>query len=1484
MTRSVTVNLRANNAQFDAAYVKSATGAKVLGDEVTKSGAKSQKAMTEVGKGGVLLGGLLVAGFGLAVKSASDFNAQMSQVKTLSHATSSQLDQLRHAALTMGQAIGFSAVQAADAETELIKAGIGVSDIMGGALKGSLQLAAAGQIDVAKATEIAAIAMTQFKLAGSDIPHIADLLTAGADKALGGVGDLGEALKSGGLVAKQFGLSIEDTIGTMSAFAQAGLMGEAAGTDLRQMLLKLAAPSAGSAKTMHDLGLSIYDASGKFVGITSLAGQLHDKLGKLSEAQRNQALATIFGARAIVGANILYQNGASGIQDWIGKVDDSGFAMQQASGKMDNLKGDLSKLGAAFQTDLIDSGTTANGALRGLTQGATGLLKAFGDLPAPLQAGAIATAGLTGALTLLGGAALIAAPKIAAADAAILGLSKGSFGLTGALGRLGAGMLVVGTTVTAVDAQLTALKQGAKDAESELADLLARPDTGTEKGLAAATDQLEAFRAKTQATEGNTRSLGGIAAGVWHVFNGETARAEGALRGTDDAFGQIQAKLNTTTTNLIDMSSATGLSTTSLQALAKAAGVDLSGNIRDVTSKIVGYYNASVAGGPATEQLAASLTKMGDTAQDAASKADALKSALDALIGVHLTADQAADNYQQKLNDLSKALRGNGVSLDNLTQKGRDNKAAIRDAIQATLDLRDARAREGASEAEQRGILDAGRLKLESVAKQYGLTKAQLDKYLARLGDTPATVSTVLTLKGQEVALGKILDLNRALNGLKDRTIKVLLDPRALNNGTPVGTSSAGTPTKGNPLAGFTAHATGGLIDGPGTGTSDSILARLSTGEFVVKASAVKHNLPLLKAINDAPTFAGGGQVGYSPKGGSLYGQASAVASRGGSIDSVNALVAAYDAYLNALDQAAQREKLLGDVHDAQIAKGKANASARAAAQQTLNDAVKALASFDNAARIDKEKAATDRLIASMQKRLDTIAHTTEIQNNMYDLGKISAAQEVKNLGAQMRGLEKYSDAWTSLYKQQQQILSDQKAAAQAAADAQQAAADKAAQAQADQLAALNKLLDEQQAATDKLTAADQAYAAKKADLLVQQGKAETDFYANMGKAAADYATTVDQLLATRQNSLTSWIGAADTATRHWGSSVSWLTGNVNSQVSAFADWMVALKNARARGVSEGVISALGLDQGPQALDQLRQFTSATQAEIDGLNSAVAAKTAIAGQEAHDEQVGGYGQLGQDLVTAQQSYAAATLTLQQQFQATQADLASQLAAAQADFSAAQTQYATDLAAIGQDQGRSYAQALAAGLTSGLTAVQAAAKALGGAAAGGMSSMGGPDPLNGPNGSIYQRAADVHSAAYDAWFALHGDQAAADAYNTDADPYRQRDNGAHVSDYYDSRGVYVGPGSVMDNGQFNSGTYDDGGLLQPGLTLVNNASGHPEPVLNQQQYRDLAQGGGSGDVAVRVFIGDRELTDIVRVERETGLGARKVSSAIAGKRS
>src|SRR5690606_34672379 len=159
-----------------------------------------------------------------------------------------------------------------------------------------------------------------------------------------------------------------------------------AGTSLKTALLMLANPTDQARRLMQELGIRVYDASGRFVGIIELAGQLQSQLGKLSQEQRNAALATIFGSDAIRAASILYEQGADGIRRWIDAVNEQGFATETARAKTDNLIGDIERLTGELETLAITSGSGVNEGLRMLVQGLERIVASIGALPGPIQA------------------------------------------------------------------------------------------------------------------------------------------------------------------------------------------------------------------------------------------------------------------------------------------------------------------------------------------------------------------------------------------------------------------------------------------------------------------------------------------------------------------------------------------------------------------------------------------------------------------------------------------------------------------------------------------------------------------------------------------------------------------------------------------------------------------------------------------------------------------------------------------------------------------------------------------------------------------------------------------------------------------------------------------------------------------------------------------------------------------------------------------
>lgn len=388
-----------------------------LEDTATKAGTVSEKiaanaaSMEQVGTALMGVGGVLVAGFGGAVKTAADFEKAMSSVKAATQETPENLQRMAEAAKRAGADTAYSAEEAAAGIEEMAKAGVETEQIINGGLDGALSLAASGAMEVGDAAELAASAMVQFKLKGEDIPHIADLLAAGAGKAQGSVKDLGDALNQSGLIAAQTGLDIEETTGTLAAFANAGLTGSDAGSSFKTMLQRLNPQSAAAAELMDELGLSAYDAQGNFIGMEAYAGKLQGALSGMSEQQRAATLNTLFGSDAIRAASVLYEEGATGVAEWTEKVNDAGYASKVASDMQDNLAGDLEKLGGAFDTVFLQAGTGANDVLRDMVQGLEGFVDWVGRMPEDaLKIGGIMT-GLAGGGMLAGGALLTLAPR-----------------------------------------------------------------------------------------------------------------------------------------------------------------------------------------------------------------------------------------------------------------------------------------------------------------------------------------------------------------------------------------------------------------------------------------------------------------------------------------------------------------------------------------------------------------------------------------------------------------------------------------------------------------------------------------------------------------------------------------------------------------------------------------------------------------------------------------------------------------------------------------------------------------------------------------------------------------------------------------------------------------------------------------------------------------------------------------------------------------
>lgn len=303
--------------------------------------------------------------FRKAVGLAAELETELAVFKVTAGATADQMEEVHERAIELGRDItlpGVSAHDAAEALGELSKAGLSVEDSMEGA-RGVLQLATAANIDNAQATTLAASALNAFGLEGREAAHVADVLANSANQSQGSIVDAGVALQQSSAVARQAGISLEETVAALTLFARAGLRGSDAGTSLRTALIRLINPSTKAAALIEKLGLRIRDSQGNID--LSVFDQFTKRTEKFSAAARDQALAIIFGQDAIRGAAILAREGATGLNAQLEAINKQGTASVVASartsgfaGSIENLKNQLSdaaeEFGAVFLPGLTD--------------------------------------------------------------------------------------------------------------------------------------------------------------------------------------------------------------------------------------------------------------------------------------------------------------------------------------------------------------------------------------------------------------------------------------------------------------------------------------------------------------------------------------------------------------------------------------------------------------------------------------------------------------------------------------------------------------------------------------------------------------------------------------------------------------------------------------------------------------------------------------------------------------------------------------------------------------------------------------------------------------------------------------------------------------------------------------------------------------------------------------------------------------------------
>ena len=378
---------------------------------------RTSEALRTVGRGMVGLGVLAAAGFVVAVKSAADFEKQISAVAAVSQASGREVNLLREQALNLGSTTVFSAGEIAKAMEALAKAGIPVETMLNGATQATVNLAAAAGDElpggVERAAEVIANAQKTFNVGADQLEHFADVLVAAAASSTISVDDLATSLRYAGPIAAELGLSLDDLSTILAILGDRGIKGSMAGTSLRGVLLSLTPSSKKAYNALRDLGLitadgtnQFYDLHGNLKPIPEVMDLLSKATAGLSEQEKVAAFNAIFQRRAMNAALILADQGKKGFTDYakaIGALKASDIAAK----KLDNLSGDITILRNSLNSLIIRAGEPFQNMIRGWVQSLTGLVNSLSNLDPQILKTILQILAITGVILIAGGSFLL---------------------------------------------------------------------------------------------------------------------------------------------------------------------------------------------------------------------------------------------------------------------------------------------------------------------------------------------------------------------------------------------------------------------------------------------------------------------------------------------------------------------------------------------------------------------------------------------------------------------------------------------------------------------------------------------------------------------------------------------------------------------------------------------------------------------------------------------------------------------------------------------------------------------------------------------------------------------------------------------------------------------------------------------------------------------------------------------------------------------
>ena len=399
----------------------------------------------------------LMTAAGAAIQTGMQFDASMSNVYGLMSSlnlSQAQMDALRDTAREMGATTKFSASEAADAMGYMALAGWDDAQVIAG-IPGVLNLAAAANMDLAKASDIVTDTMTPFGMAAERAGEAADVFAYAQANSNTTVEALGEAMKYAAPTADAFGMTLQDTAAAMGVLANAGIKGSQGGTTLNAMLRDMKNNAKNGAIAIGKTKVALTNADGSYRSYAAIIRDIDKATSSMTASQRDAALGAIFGDESLKGILATLKQGPDALDAMTeGMYACGGAAEDMAATMGDNLKGDLAILESGAQDMAIALSDWLMPAARGVVQGITDLIGRFNALDdgtknTIFRIGAMAAA--AGPLLLNGGKVLTLLsgvnPLVVGLGAAAALAYTHSDALQGMVAKLGDGVTAFGAAL-----------------------------------------------------------------------------------------------------------------------------------------------------------------------------------------------------------------------------------------------------------------------------------------------------------------------------------------------------------------------------------------------------------------------------------------------------------------------------------------------------------------------------------------------------------------------------------------------------------------------------------------------------------------------------------------------------------------------------------------------------------------------------------------------------------------------------------------------------------------------------------------------------------------------------------------------------------------------------------------------------------------------------------------------------------------------------